>query len=283
MRGKLVLLLILVLAFIGFVVVKFFFLNSGNAFGKLKVVTSPGSDLFVDNVAIGKTPYEEKFKVGEFMLKLIPEKTASETASWQGKIKIYKNALTYVNRELGSSDITSAGEIFTIVKMDKAPANKDQGEIYVETDPDGAIVYLDNDEKGIAPLVLADVSKGEHELAVSMPGFFRRSQKILVEAGFRVNAAYKLAIDQNQTPEATPSAQKEATTSAKTKLNFVTIKDTPTGWLRVRESPNLDASESARVKPGEKFSLLDEQTGWYKIKIATQEGWISSQYSEKTQ
>jgi hypothetical protein len=281
MKGKLILLTVILVGFIIFVVFKFFIFSNQNVFGKVKIISSPTTSVFIDNVAVGRTPYEEKAKVGEFILKLIPEGNATETASWQGKIKIYKNSLTYINRELGSSDITSSGEIFSIIKMEKAPKSSQYGEVYVETDPNGSIVYLDNDEKGIAPLVLADVVQGDHELSVNMPGFFKRTQKIHVEGSYRVNASFKLAIDQSQTPEIKASGEKTASESATTKYSRVLIKDTPTGWLRVREAPNLDASESARINPGEKFPLLEEKEGWYKIKTASIEGWISSQYSEK--
>src|SRR3989344_7966764 len=117
MKGKLILLTLLLVGFGVFVFVKFYILDKQNAFGRIKIVSSPASSVFLDNVVIGKTPFEQKNKVGEYMLKLIPERTATDTASWQGKVKVYKNALTYVNRELGSSDLTSAGEIFTTTKM----------------------------------------------------------------------------------------------------------------------------------------------------------------------
>src|SRR3970040_1682850 len=100
MKGKLILLTILLLGFGIFVFVRFYILDSQNTFGRIKVVTSPVTSVFIDNLAVGKTPFEQKYKVGEYMLKLIPEGTATDTASWQGKVKIYKNALTYVNREL---------------------------------------------------------------------------------------------------------------------------------------------------------------------------------------
>src|SRR3990167_5618823 len=119
MKGKLILLTLLLLGFGVFVFVKFYILDKQNAFGRIKIVSSPVASVFVDNLAVGKTPFEQKYKVGEFLLKLIPEGTATDTASWQGKVKVYKNALTYVNRELGSSDVTSAGEIFTTTKMDE--------------------------------------------------------------------------------------------------------------------------------------------------------------------
>lgn len=276
------LLTVLIILFLVFVGIRFFIMDNQSTFGKLKVVSSPNASIFIDNLAIGRTPFDDKYKVGEYLLKLIPEGDATGTASWQGKVKIYKNALSYVNRELGSSDISSAGEVFTTTKMDKPPKNAAFGEIYIETEPNGAIVYLDNDEKGVATVILADVLKGDHELSVFMPGFFRRTQKINVEPGYRVNAYFKLAIDQTQklSPAKTKES-KEATESAELKKTTIKIKDTPTGWLRVREEPNLDASESGRVKPGEIFSFLEEKEGWYKIKFEEKEGWVSSVYSEK--
>ena len=280
MKNKLSLLLILVLLFVVFVAVRFFIFDKQNEYGKMKIISSPAASVFLNSTLIGKTPYEDKYKVGEYLLKLIPETTATDTASWNGKINIYKNSLTYVNRELGSSDIASAGEIFTTVKMTKKPQNAGSGEVYVETEPQGAIITLDSDEKGVAPAIMENVLRGEHELSVFMPGFFRRTQKVNVDSGYRVNAAFKLAIDQSS-PLAKVTEDKQATSSAKTAKTKITIKDTPTGWLRVREEPTLNASESGKVNPGETFDLLDEQDGWYKINFDGKDGWISSQYSMK--
>ncbi|MCL4363810.1 PEGA domain-containing protein [Patescibacteria group bacterium] len=289
MKGKLIILLVLVLLFIGFVVVRFFILDQQNAYGKLKIISSPTTSIFINNMIIGKTPFEDKYKVGEYLVKLIPESSATDTASWNGKINVYKNALTYVNRELGSSDIFSAGEIFTTQKMDTPPKNSNTGEIYVETEPQGAIVTLDNDEKGVAPLVMQDVLSGDHELSVFMPGFFRRTQKINVDAGYRVNASFKLAMDQSQ--KQLSDVANQASSSATPATATVTVNSNPQGWLRVRADATIDATEEAKVKVGEKFPLLDEKTGWYQIKFngnndglvsgTFDTGWISSEYATK--
>jgi hypothetical protein len=285
--------LVLVLLFAGFVAVKFFIFDKQNEYGRLKIISSPTASVFLNSNLIGKTPYEDKYKVGEYLLKLIPETSATDTASWNDKINIYKNSLTYVNRELGSSDIASAGEIFTTVKMTKKPSNAQSGEIYVETEPQGAIVTLDSDEKGVAPALMENVSRGDHELSVFMPGFFRRTQKINVDPGYRVNAAFKLAIDQSSSfVKTSDDKTKTASNSGNiTNKTYVTIRDNPQGWLRVRVDGSIDASESARVKPGEKYEFLDEKTGWFKIKYNDNkdglvsgdftEGWVSSEYSSK--
>jgi uncharacterized protein YgiM (DUF1202 family) len=59
----------------------------------------------------------------------------------------------------------------------------------------------------------------------------------------------------------------------------------------VREDASVDASESAKVKPGERYEYLDEKSGWYKIKFngnttglvsgGFTEGWVSGEYSTK--
>lgn len=289
MKNKLLLLLFLIFLFVGFIAIRFFILDKKNVYGKIKINSSPTASIFINNVIIGKTPYEDKYKVGEYLLKLIPEGVATETASWNGKINVYKDALTYVNLELGSSDIFTAGDIFTTEKMKESPKNPNYGEIYVETEPQGAIVTLDNDEKGVAPLILQDVTYGDHELSVFMPGFFRRTQKVNINSGYRVNGLFKLALDQSQ--KQIVDIEKESTKSAKTGKVFVTINNNPQGWLRVREDASINATEEAKVKIGEKYEFIEEKNGWYKIKFndnknglvegSFTEGWISKEYATK--
>lgn len=289
MKRKLYVLGFLIILFTLFIGVRFFLLNAQDTFGKVRIVATPSATVFIDNVAAGKTPYEEKIKIGEYHIKLIPEATATTTATWQGKVKIYKNTLSYIKRELGATDLESAGEIFTVTKMEKTK-KKNSGEIYVETDPNGAIVYLDNDEKGIAPVILADIIKGDHEISVFMPGFLRRTEKIKIDSGYRVNTHFKLAVDPNQKliTSSSDEAKLDASPSAKAVKYEIVIKDTvqstELGYLRVREEPTVTSSESARVKAGETFDFIEEKDGWYKIKYDDKnEGWVYSQYAEKVE
>jgi hypothetical protein len=289
-KKKLALLFLLLVLFGCFVLYRFIALSKQDVYGRLKIVSSPSAGVFVDNNPAGKTPFENKYKVGEYTIKLIPEANSKEIASWQGKVKINKNALTFINRELGSSTNASAGEILTIEKMTKKPENPNFGEIYVESDPSGSIISLDNDEKGIAPFTMERVLKGDHELSAYLPGFLDRTQKINVTEGYRVNVSFKLALNPNQEkPIASPSAQPIASASATPSLSpkpsgaktLIEILETPLGFLRVRTEPSINASESAQVKPGETYTYLDEQSGWYKIKVPSGEGWVSSEYATK--
>lgn len=59
----------------------------------------------------------------------------------------------------------------------------------------------------------------------------------------------------------------------------VTISDTPTGWLRVREEP--DGKEIARVNPGESYPVLAENETWWQIQLTDgTKGWISRQFGK---
>ncbi|MFH1790262.1 MAG: pilus assembly protein PilM [bacterium] len=63
---------------------------------------------------------------------------------------------------------------------------------------------------------------------------------------------------------------------------YVEIKPTETGWLNAREGPGTNYSIVSKVKPGEIYELLQEQSNWYKININTSTwAWVISQYAEK--
>ncbi|MBU0535169.1 MAG: PEGA domain-containing protein [Patescibacteria group bacterium] len=58
-----------------------------------------------------------------------------------------------------------------------------------------------------------------------------------------------------------------------------TVKDTGTGWLRVRSIGGLNGTEIARVTSGATYQVLELGTGWVKIKVSdTIEGWVSADY-----
>lgn len=263
--------------------------------GKLKVNSSPASGVFLGTANIGRTPYEEMTNSGEYTIKLVPESTVTALSSWQGNIKIQPNLLTYVNADLAESEFTTAVDILWLEKI----SNK-QSEISVTTNPDGASVSLDGETKGVTPLPMPNITTGEHSLIVSSPGFLTRTLKVKTTAGYRLNAIIKLALSPQGISEATTSASPTPSSSITPKPTvtgtatasaspnppkpYALIKDTPTGFLRVRMEPTTGATEAAQVKPGDKFTILDTQDGWFKISYdGKNTGWISAQYTEKVE
>ncbi len=280
MNKKVIGVILLLLALLSFAGYKFYS-SAGIGQAGLRVVSSPTGSVFISDKMVGRTPYEDKMKSGEYIVKVIPEGASTTAVSWQGKVTLSPGVLTFVNRELGTSDLTSAGETLMMEKIKDKDA-----QIAVLTNPDGAIVSLDGQEKGAAPLILRNVSSGDHDVSVSSSGFITRTIKIKATEGYKLTASFQLAVSEGSitpTPSATSSAQTGGGTSNdEMQTPYVLIKDTPTGFLRVRSEPSVNATEAAQVKPGEKYPYLDTSDGWYKIRFDEKnEGWISAQYATK--
>lgn len=261
--------------------------------GVLKVESNTTASIFLGTNHLGRTPFEEKTAAGEYTIKLVPESTATALSSWQGNIKIQPSLLTYVSADLAESDFTTAVNILWLEKI-----TSKLSEISVTTNPDGGTVAIDGETRGVTPVTLPNITIGDHSLTVSSPGFLTRTLRVRTTAGYRLNAIVKLALAGQPIFEATPTGQasisptpkptgtKTATSSATPNppKPYAIIQDTPTGFLRVRLEPSTGATEAARVNPGDKFTILDSQSGWYKISYdGTNTGWISGQYAEKVE
>lgn len=293
MKKKILFLISLILIFAAFVAVRSFMAFRSGKEGRIQIISSPASNVIINNEAVGRTPYESSLPIGEYNVRLQPdEQEASGSATWEGKISVTENTRTFVSREIGATDIASSGVILTVEKMTEKPAKKGTGEIQVLTEPDGSIVFLDDEEQGIAPFLLSEVPEGDHELSVFSPGFFRRSQKIKIQEGYRVIAEFKLAVDpthkkvvkEDSDKDATDEASLDKTDTSKKKstssdTKIIEILKTGTGWLRVRQEPTVNASEAAKVDPGDQYEVLEERDGWIKIEYSkNEEGWVSDQY-----
>jgi hypothetical protein len=212
---------------------------------------------------------------------------------WEGKISVGQNLLTYVNAALSQSELTTAVDVVWLEKITSR-----QSELSVTTNPDGATVLVDDVTRGITPITLQDISSGDHSVSITSNGFQTRTLTIRTTPGYRLIASLKLALTSGgAAPEATPTATASASvvpvktktaTSAAQQADparpYIIIKDTPTGFLRVRMDPSTSATEAGRVNPGEKYSIVDSQSGWYEIKYdGTNTGWVSGQYTEKVE
>ena len=146
--------------------------------------------------------------------------------------------------------------------------------------PDKANVFLDNNPVGATPLLLKQVSESDHDLRLTLDGYKDKSLKIKTALGFKLSSLIFLGVnpDLSNTPMASSSAIAIPTTA----VPKVLILNTPTGFLRVRESNSITSSEIAQVIPGESYELISEEEGWFEIKLADgRVGWISSSYAVK--
>jgi hypothetical protein len=272
--------------------------------GELKIESQPSASAFLDEKHIGRTPIGKtsyKINAGEYVLKITPDTGVNPLANFQEKIKISPNTLTFVDVSLSDSDLTSSSFVLWLEKM-----TGKKSELSVISTPDGANILLDDEPKGVTPMIISDLTPGDHTLSIVSRGFVNRTIKIKLNAGYRLIASVKLALapggitpivaedatasakptDAKGTPSVTPTGSVKPTptktTSTDPKKPFALIKDTPTGFLRVRVEASTGSAEITRIKPGEKYSIAEAKEDWFRIVLdATKSGWISNQYAQK--
>jgi len=288
----LVILLVVIALIIGIVRM---FLGKTPKQGDLRVDSTPVASVFLDNKHIGRTPLgasSYKVDAGEYTIKIVPESATTQYASWQGKIRITPNVLTYVNGTLAESELATAIDVLWLEKTSGS-----RGELSVTTTPDSATVMLDDEMKGMTPISIPDITPGSHTITITSQGFVTRTLKVQITAGYRLITVVKLALATGVvSPEASPSATPKitgkptpATSLVEPVKPYALIKDTPTGYLNVRLDANKTASKAGEVKPGEKFTFTKTATDsagtvWYQITYdGTNLGWISGQYVTKVE
>ena len=198
-------------------------------------------------------------EVGDYTVRL-----EKGNASWQGRVKLTFGTVTVVNRDLASDPASSAGEILTL--------NKGKG-LTIISSPSEAQVEIDGKSYDNTP-VIVDIATGEHTILVSHANYLKRSIPADLPNNFNLTVSVDLALseaDLTTTP-----------TSVITQTPEVLVKNTPTGFLRVRDKPNLNGKEIDQVKPGEILILLEEQGAWDRVRLSDgTEGFVSSSYVEK--
>lgn len=270
----------------------------------LNVTTTPKATIFLNGEHLGQTPYyNEKLKSGEYVLKIVPESSGQALTPWEGRVNLSPGILTVVNRELGLTQELSSGEILSFEPL----ADKKAASISIVTTPDGAVVNLDGEPRGFAPLSIDNISEGEHILVINSPGYQEKSIKAKTVKGNKLIASIQLAriatvtepapaeeTQKEATPAASPKASPKASPTASPKASPKTGSTTTPakpyieitskeGWARVRDGAGTNYKELTTVDLGEKFPLLETSSnGWYKIEYEDgKEGWVSGALAEK--
>ena len=246
----------------------------------LDISSYPVATIFLNGEELGNTPYKNvSMKPGNYKLKLVP--TDASIPPWEKNISLNNKITTIVDYQFNQDKDKIDGYV---LYFEKAGA-KDQSGLVVTTNPDAGTVAVDGQMQGFAPLNIPNISEGDHQILITFPGY--QSKEIYARGinGYRLVAEIQLKKDElppEPEPEEGEEDEEEKIVEDELSQPYVTILDTPTGWLQVRLEPSTAASEAARVDPGKNFSLLDEEAGWYQIEYKEGEkGWISGKYAEK--
>lgn len=279
--GKAKIVLISVVSVIAILLVIFFvtgLFNRDNA--GILINTTPTATVYIDDVEMGRTPYETTMKKGEITVRLVPDSFEEPLAPFETKVNLASGIQTIIDREFASTLDDSSGVIVSFEKVGGKEVS-----ISIVSTPDAAQVMIDGQVKGFTPFKTSTITAGKHTIAVIAPGYDEKSLDVQTQEGYKLTAIFNLAKNGEELPEEVVEPDEvEEEVVEEDKVITVVILETPTGYLRVRKEPSTLAEEVGRVKPGEKYELLDEdeKTGWYKIQLDEgDEGWISNQYASK--
>lgn len=264
----------------------------------LDVKSEPAAAIYLNGNHVGTTPfYKDDLKPGEYTVKLAIETNPEEV--WQTQVTLKPQLLTNITRFFGVSEDVSSN--FTLALEESK--DKDTGGITVISLPDSAVVKRDGQPMGFAPVEMNDLPPSDYQITIGSPGFKQLIIPVKAVAGHKLIISAKLAKDkeivkpEEKSEEATATAilatpppspqilnQEDvpSTGSAAIKKPYVTILETPTGWLRVRSEPSgLTDNEIGRVDSGETLPFKqNNNSGWYQIEYEGGEyGWISAQYA----
>lgn len=227
----------------------------------LSVFSTPTeATVFLDNQEVGKTPYDDKnLEAKEYNVKL-----EKEEASWQGKVKLTAGTVTIINRDLATDIASSSGEILTL--------ERGRG-ITLISNPSDAEVEIDGKIYGKTPISI-NLDAGDHTIVISHANYLKRSIRANLPNNFNLTISVDLSLSEaDLTTVAAPVI---------TQTPQVVVKETPTGFLRVRDKASLSGKEIAQVKPGDSLILLEELALWDRVRLSDgTEGFVSSSYVEK--
>jgi hypothetical protein len=132
---------------------------AGPTNGMLSVQTNPpGVAVFVDGEARGNTPARISLSAGSHILEL----------RGRGVPRVIP-----VN-------VTAGAEVSQYLELPETPS---AGSLLVQSDPPGARVTVDGVEHGVAPVSVADLTPGDHEVVLQGQGGAPVRQRVVIQAG----------------------------------------------------------------------------------------------------
>lgn len=241
----------------------------------IEINSYPIAKVYLNSKEMGMTPYKNRtLTPGEIEIKL-----ETNESSWTKKIKLQNNINTVVDWEFGKTEEESGGYILYLEKT----GDKSNAGLMAISKPSGATVILDNEIKGFSPIKINTIGEGDKHLTFSFPGYKNLDIFIKAIKGYRLVVENILAKESVLIEEKNTDNQVNTENSDLVEVKpKVVIKDTETGWLKVRESSSSASKEIARVNPKEAYNLIEESKDWYKIELNDGKmGWISTTYAEK--
>lgn len=242
----------------------------------IEINSYPIAKVYLDNKEVGMTPYKNKnLKPGEVEVKLV-----TNDSNWSRKIKLQNNINTVIDWEFGKTEENSGGYILYLEKT----GDKKKAGLMVISDPSEATLSVDNEIKGFTPMKINNIGEGDRHLTVTYPN--HKNADVFVKAVKEYQLVLEVILAK-EIVEIPTQNKSESENEIENKdlietVPKIKIKETETGWLKVREASSSASKEIKRVNPGETYDMLLQDGDWTKIDLGNNQiGWVSSKYVEK--
>ena len=228
------------------------------------IESSPAGLVYLNGRQVGRTPYQNyHLRPGNWQVRLVTE---DKRWTWERTLSIPAGTKVLIRREFRGP--LSQGRVVYLLPSPKGA----KASCFLTSLPPKASVTIDGEMKGFTPLSLADIGAGNHHFIFALPNRDHQELELQAVAGRRLVAEVDFGPAKLASATPTPAAAEKK----------VKIKETPTGWLRVREKPTRASPEVARVNPGQEYPYLDERDGWFEIEYQPgKTGWVSGRYAAK--
>ncbi|NMB70321.1 PEGA domain-containing protein [candidate division WWE3 bacterium] len=265
--------------------------KSGNV---LRVVSEPsGATVYIDNVEQGKTPFSsDKLSEGEYTLRL----DAPGYEYQDARINVSKGYVLNLKVKLFPAPVPSTVKNLPDAKgfYDLATSNTN---LISDTQNWAKAVIYWNTTRGINLEGVGTNKEPVFDYYLDYKGnLYDKTGTALVKTEEystlkdAKNGAYlgRAGDPQGLTAEAKETYKKldEIGLGGKKATILETGNGTAgtPGWLRVRDAASIGGVEIARVSVGQEYPVLEESTGWVKIRVSdTVQGWVSSTYVKVTE
>jgi len=242
---------------------------------EVEIISNPVAKIYIDNVEMGTTSTIYKnsdLKPGEIELKLEPEN--ANLSAWTYKLKLNNLTTTVVSRKFDEEDRYSSGYVMYLEEI----GDKEEPTLVINSKPADASVKVDGTIMGRTPTKIEKMVEGDRQVVISYPGYENQTLFVKMRKGYQVVIDVWLAMTKIEIPE----VEEEVSMSQNVNMKKVKIKETGTGWLRVRDVPSIAGREVAKVDVGGIYEMIkSDETGWYQIKVDEEiSGWISAEYAE---
>lgn len=232
------------------------------------IEADPISTVYINNVEVGKTPYESNIKAGGISIKIKPESTyGADFDDYETKVNLVPGVRTIVKRSFKADEENSSGIIVSFEKI-----GGQESYVTAVSIPDGAQISIDDKSYGYTPLRVK-IPAGNHTLSISSSNYTGKSLPIKIYKGFNLTASVKLAKDE-------PRKNEDTILGANVlNLGRIKINKNNLGYIAARSGANVGFPEIGQVMSDEVYDVLEEgeKGKWLKIKFGDIEGWVGAE------